>query len=241
MSKWKKTASKDWNAIQAQKYLNQLYPTEQHGLGGDCVNPKCDYEFTPADEATMAQHSGWFTCPQCQLTYNYLDESGGKPSRSGLTPTEMGQIGEKVVIGMHTIPQLGAITWVSDEYNSPIDLIAGQFGCEVKTNHSESQARFKLGGGAYGQNTNRGTPAAEKIQYCQAKGLVPALIGVRLNFYTDKADVFVRPGSLTDTWIGAGALQHVAQIDFTALNPFKNPHDVPPPSELPDDDSDIPF
>jgi hypothetical protein len=68
---------------------------------------------------------------------------------------------------------------------------------------------------------------------------------VRLNFYTDKADIFFREG-LTDTWIGNAQLMHVATVDFTNLNPFKNPSDVPPASELPDDDStppvdDIPF
>lgn len=234
-------ATKNWNPIQAQKWLNQLYPAEVHNVGGDCVNPKCDYEFTAADESEMARHSGWFTCPVCDLTYNYLDESGGKPSRSGLTPTEMGNIGEQVVVAMGIIPQLGSITWVSEAQHFPIDLIAGRYGVEVKTNHSEAQARFKMGGGAY-SNPDRGQPKNEKIQYCIDNGLLPALVGVRLNFYTDKADVFVRPGSMTDTWIGSAALQHVATRDFSSLNPFKNPADVPPPSELPEsDDSDIPF
>lgn len=234
--------TKNYNMVQAQKWLNQMYPTETHGVDGDCVSPKCNYEFTPADEAEIARDSGWFTCPKCTLTYNYLDESAGRYNRVGMSPTEMGQIGEKVVENMGTIPLLGPITWTSNEYNAPIDLVAGQYGCEVKSNHSESQARFKMGGGAYGKGTGRGVPMQEKAQYCFDQGLTPALVGVRLNFYTDKADVFVRPGSFTDTWIGASTLQHAATVDFSAINPYKNPQDVPPPSELPDDDdSNIPF
>jgi hypothetical protein len=238
---WKVSAAKNFNLINAQKWLNQLYPAEVHSVGGDCVNPKCDYEFTAEDEAEMARDGGWFTCPNCDLTYNYLDEEPGvRYNRVGMSPTEMGNLGEKVVEGMGTIPFLGPITMTSALNNFPIDLIAGEFGVEVKTNHSESQPRFKLGGGAYGINPTGKKPMQEKANYCFQNGLRPALCGVRLNFYTNKADIFVRPDSFTDTWIGATALQHAATVDFTALNPYKNPHDVPPPNELPYDD-DIPF
>lgn len=231
--------SQQYSLLQAQHFMKGLYPDEQHGAGGDCDNPKCDYVFTPQDIAQMEKDGGWFTCPQCDHTYNYLDTEQRR-TRIGLTPTQMGDIGEKVVSGMKTIPTLGPITWTSPDYNFPIDMIAGDFGCEIKTNHSESQPRFKLGGG----NNPGGTKAtlAGKLKYCQSEGLRPALIGVRLNFYTDKADVFVRPDSFTDTWIGNPTLQHVATVDFTSLNPFKHPEDVPSPSELPQDsDSDIPF
>lgn len=84
-------------------------------------------------------------------------------------------------------------------------------------------------------------PKEAKEYYCLQNNLVPALVGVRLNFYTDKADIFFREG-LTDTWIGNKLLQHISTEDFSDLNPFKTPQDVPPSSELPEDDeTPIPF
>lgn len=226
----------DYNFTRAQEYFAQLYPNEVHGLPGDCINPKCDYVFTPQDVDEITQNGGWFTCPKCGLTYNYLDEGVQPKNRIGLSPKKMGDIGEEVVKRMGSIPLLGEITWVSPDYNFPIDMIAGEFGVEVKTNHSESQPRFKLGGG----NNPGGAKVTlkGKLQYCQMEGLRPALVGVRLNFYTDKADVFVRPDSFTDTWIANPAMKHVMTLDFTDLNPYKHPEDVP--HDLPEDDN-IPF
>jgi hypothetical protein len=223
-------------------YLQNLYPDEVHGLEGHCINPKCDYVFTAQDQEEMQSNSGWFTCPKCDHTYNYLDPSyNGTPggyTRSGLTATQMGEIGEKIIENLHSIPGVGEITENHAAYNFPVDFNIGPYAVEVKTNHSESQPRFKLGGGA---------ERAAKIQWAQQRGLIPALIGVRLNFYTDKADIFFRP-QLSDTWIGSPDLRHVASVDFSNLNPFKNPHQVPPPNDLPVDDStsppsdsDIPF
>lgn len=231
-----KFATQASNFSRAQQYLQTVYPNEVHGLGGHCQNPKCDYEFTPADEQLINQDGGWFQCPKCNTTQNVYSET--KTNRVGLSPDEMGKIGENVVTGMGTIPLLGKITWTSSYKNYPIDLIAGEYGVEVKTNHSEAQPRFKLGGGDWRTGQSRTGDAAGKLKFCEQEGLRPALVGVRLNFYTDKADVFVRPDSFTDTWIGSPVLKHVAQLDFTNLNPFKNPEDVP--QNLPDDD-DIPF
>lgn len=214
-----------------------MYPNEVHGAGGDCINPKCDYVFSDADMQEMARNDGWFTCPQCGWTYNYYAEE--RRNKVGLTPDKMGTIGETIVERLGSIPLLGEITWVASDYNFPIDMIAGEYGVEVKTNHSEAQARFKLGGG----NNPGGAKAtlAGKLKYCQSEGLRPALVGVRLNFYTDKADIFVRPDSFTDTWIGSAALQHTGTVDFTDLNPYKRPEDVPPPNDLPEDDDAFPF
>ena len=231
-------ATKNYDILRAQKFLREMYPVEEHNVGGDCINPKCDAEFTQADLDEMALASGWHTCPQCQYTYNYLEDQ--RITRSGLTPEQMGQIGETIVERLGTIPLLGEIIWSSPTYNDPLDLIAGEFGVEVKTNHSEAQPRFKLGGG--GRGASRSGTRLEKLQYCEENGLRPALVGVRLNFYTDIADIFVRPDSMTDTWIGNAKMPHVRSVSFEDLNPFKRPEDVPPPAEMPDDDdSDIPF
>jgi hypothetical protein len=227
-----------WNALQAQRILNGLHPVEEHNAGGDCMNPRCDYQFTEQDWSDIGMMSGWFTCPKCNYTYNYLDPNyatfatpGGR-TRSGLTLSEMGDLGEKIIARMGSIPTAGQVIHIYPEYNNPIDGIVGRYGVEIKTIHSEAQPRFKLAGGA----TNR----QRKTLYCQEKNLVPGMIGVRLNFYTSKADIFFRQG-MADTWIGSSNMPHVATVDFRDINPFPDPSEVPPPSEMPDDDSDIPF
>jgi hypothetical protein len=141
----------DFNADQARRYMNTMYPNETHSLPGDCINPKCGYHFTDADKESIERNDGWFVCPKCGTTYDYFKDpvpGQGGYTRSGLTMGEMGTIGETIVERMGTIPQLGAISWVSPDYHSPVDLIAGNFGCEIKTNHSEAQARFKVSGGS---------------------------------------------------------------------------------------------
>jgi hypothetical protein len=236
------------SVLRAQHFFNQLYPDEPHNVGGDCMNPKCDYKFTPEDFQEMETYSGWFTCPQCGWTYNYLAYGNDRPggyTRSGLTMTQMGSIGENIVVGMGSIPGVGQILEITDTYQHPLDAIVGPYGCEIKTNHSEAQPRFKIGGEPVMYNGQRVSARQAKIMYCHDNNLIPALIGVRLNFYTDKADVFFRQG-MSDTWIGGGQIQHVGTVDFRNLNPFPDPTDVPPPSQLPEDDTtpsdaDIPF
>jgi hypothetical protein len=238
---WTKVAA-DYNLLQAQRFYNNLYPNEQHNAGGDCMNPRCDYKFTPQDWQDVEMSSGWFTCPKCHYTYNYLDPTygvWGKPggrSRAGLTMSQMGNIGEDVIQSMGSVQTLGKVITIFPNYNNPIDAIIGPYGVEIKTNHSEAQPRFKITGTLSGGGTTR----ENKIRYCEEQGLQPALVGVRLNFYTSKADIFARPG-LVDTWIGNPAMPHVATVDFSNLNPFPHPGDVPPPAEMPTDDSDIPF
>ena len=216
-------------------YLDALNPNEQHNAGGDCINPKCQYEFTAEDKDDINRSRGWFTCPRCDHTYNYFSETANKSNpggmtRAGLTMKEVGDMGEQVVTRLGTVPGVGEVTWVSPDYKSPIDAIIGGYACEIKTNHSESSPRFKLGGSH---------EVLEKKIKAEELGLPPALIGVRLNFYSDKADIFFRP-QLTDTWIGNPQMDHVAKVDFSDLNPFKNPSEVPAPQFLPDDDETEP-
>lgn len=216
-------------------YLQNLNPDETHRLPGDCINPKCDYQFTDQDKKEIDQFDGNFTCPKCDNSYNYYyqgnRDSPGGFTHSGLTMTQQGTIGEEVVETLANIPGVGDVTWASHDYQSPCDFIIGPYAVEVKTNHSEATPRFKLG---------KAREVEAKRAWAVEHGLQPALIGVRLNFYTDKADIFFRPG-FTDTWIGNPQLKHVATVDFSSLNPYKRPEDVPPPSEMPNDDSDIPF
>lgn len=230
-----------YNILQAQRFMNGLYPQEEHNAGGDCMNPRCDYKFTSQDWQDIEMNSGWFTCPKCGYTYNYLDpdyNSFGKPggrTRAGITMAEMGNIGEQLVAQMRSIPTMGKVIKMFEEYKNPIDAIIGPFGVEIKTIHSEAQPRFKIGGASVGGVS----PKESKIRYCQENGLTPGMVGVRLNFYTSKADVFARSG-MADTWIGSANLPHVGTVDFSNLNPFPDPSEVPPPAQLPNDD-DIPF
>lgn len=201
-----------------EDYLSEIAgPNEQHEANpnGHCMNPKCRATFGEED----VDSNGIATCPECfmeQDTHQDTNSPGGT-TRAGLTLKQMGDIGEKVVARMGELPGVGVISWVSPDYNHPIDAIVasqrGNFGCEIKTNHSQAQERFKVGGKIERQ---------EKIKYCLTNGLKPALIGVRLNFYTDKAYIFFREG-LTDTWIGNAKMMHVATLDFSDLNPFKSP------------------
>lgn len=232
-----------YNMERAQRTFQEMYPDEVHNVGGDCINPKCDYLFNDADWKDITMGGGWWTCHKCGFTYNYYDEADdnfgwgwnrpGGQTRAGLTMDQLGAIGESVVAQLGEIEGVGKIIESHAFKGFPIDFTIGQYGVEVKTNHSEAQARFKLGGKEERQ---------AKIRHCNENNLKPGIVGVRLNFYTDKADVYFREG-FTDTWIGNPKLRHVATVDFSALNPFKHPEDVPPANMLPDDDadSDIPF
>lgn len=219
-----------------QDALRVLRPNpEIHNIdpSSHCVNPKCDYNFTSWDEQNIKDGGGEFTCPKCNFSTNYHDiEERSMPggfapggmTRSTLTLDEMGRIGEQVVLQMEYIPGVGQIVSIAaaegrtSAASYPVDTaILGDdgtvYGVEIKSNHSEAQPRFKIGGKK---------ERADKIQYCYSHGLKPALIGVRLNFFDDLADIFFRDG-LTDTWIGNRNMRHVAQVNFTNLNPFKTP------------------
>jgi hypothetical protein len=215
-------------------YLQNLNPNEVHNAGGDCINAKCDYAFTSLDKQLISQFDGDFTCPKCDQSYNYYFDNNLDPdinpggfTHSGLTMKAMGNIGEQIIVHLNGLPGIGTVSWHAPDYTSPLDFIIDKYGCEVKTNHSESTPRFKLGGA---QERNA------KIEMAKQLGVIPSLIGVRLNFYSDLADIFFRP-QLTDTWIGNPQLQHVAKVNFAEFNPYRSPDQVPPPQDLPDDDT----
>ena len=220
-------------------YLQNLHPDEIHNAGGTCLNPKCDYTITSQDEQNMNILDGWWACPECKDSYNYwheLDKEWGKPGGGtrapGLSMRQMGQIGETLIDRMGSIPGMGQIFWWADDYNTPLDFNIGKYGVEVKTNHSEAQKRFKIG--------NR-IERQKKIQMANEHSLAPALIGVRLNFYTSLADIWWRQG-FTDTWIGNPLLHYVTTIKFEDLNPYPDPQEVPPPGYLPEDnDTPAPY
>lgn len=237
MSDWEKVGMPVRRPQYVDEYLQGI-----HGPGRElhedpmragpflCQNPKCLHNFAEDDIGAFA---GNLKCPECgwetdlgaSLEPRFFEGPGGGKAelnpggmtRSGLTVGDMGHIGEQIVQRIGELPGIGVITPASSSYNFPIDVVItnarGAFGVEIKTNHSQAQERFKIGGKAERQ---------AKIQYCLQNGLKPALIGVRLNFFTDKAYVFFREG-LTDTWVGNSKMLHVGTYDFADLNPFKSP------------------
>lgn len=225
---FKKTAAEP---AYVQPYLDSLNPKEIHGMGGDCKNPYCDYKFTPDDKKDMVWSGGWFTCPQCDMSLNYSGNLGqDKVTRTGLTPTQMGDIGEAIIEEMANIPGVGPVVRKHEQPQDPLDFIIGDYGIDVKTNHSEAQPRFKIGGAH---------ERAQKLHRAMELGITPGLIGVRLNFYHNNADIFFRP-QMSDTWIGQEGLTHIGKIPFHHLNPFKDPSKVPAVDQLPDDDTTDP-
>jgi hypothetical protein len=126
--------------------MNSLVPQEIHNIGGDCINPACDYPFTYEDLQHMENYSGWFTCPQCDLTYNYLNNPNIQKTRAGISMDQMGQIGESIIADMGSLPGVGEVKEIYMIKSNPIDGIIGPYGVEIKTNHSEAQPRFKIGG-----------------------------------------------------------------------------------------------
>lgn len=239
-----------WNDLS-----NTLWPGESHGISSDCPNPYCNYNLTPQDIEDAEWHGGEFQCPNCGWDSNIDHMITGdqrQRTRAGMSLMQMGQIGEDAIKQWAEqegeIPGVGKIIWESPDYQDPIDLVAGQFAIEAKTLHSESYPRFKIAADP-GSGTRRPDVIAKKhdrmAQLSQHLGvpLYPAMIGVRLNFYTNRADFFFAP-EYKDRLMTA--MTHLGSWDFSSLNPFKNPEDVaqqslPAQGETADLDADIPF
>ena len=234
-----------------QKWVEQTHgPDEFQGHVSDCINPKCQHHWTPEEQHSLAQY-GQIKCPRCGLLQNmeggvggwedrdhYIEgpySRGNRPgggTRSGLSLSEMGNLAQQIV-KRSDLPGF-QFKHEFTENNWPIDHIwtdqhGNDWGMEIKAAHHQAQPRFKLGD-SYERN--------KKIQYCAENGLRQGLLGVRMNFATNKADIFHRP-QFTDTWIGAPTMRHLGTVDFEDLNPFKDPNQIP---ELPQEsDQGLPF
>jgi len=236
-----------------ERLKQELWPGEFHGIDSDCPNPYCDYNLTPEDIQDAEYANGKFTCPQCRWSWNLMSdpEDTRDRTRTGMTLGEMGKLGEDVVKQyakeMQGIPEIGQLIWESPVYNDPIDLVAGDYAIEVKSLHSEVFPRFKIAADP-GSGMKRADVIRKKIQRMAelsnhlGKQLYPGMIGVRLNFYTARADFFFAP-EYKDRLMTA--MQHVGFTDFSKLNPFKRPEDVQkmslPAQGETSDYSDIPF
>jgi hypothetical protein len=223
---------------------------EEHGLGGDCANPYCDYEMGDQDWQDIGYGEGQWQCPNCGFDQIIPtgDPSGGPTStRSGMDTKTMGQLGEEVArqaIRDGALPQLGPLRWQSPDYNDPIDMVVGGNALEVKTLHSESFPRFKMGP----SRSSRSRANTIKAKVERTRELSAALgtplsegtLGVRLNFYTGRADFFYAT-EFRDRMMTA--MTHLGEYDFSKLNPFRDhvPGDLPQQGATEPDEDDIPF
>jgi hypothetical protein len=224
------TLGPKWNDLR-----DTLWPGESHGIASDCPNPYCNYNLTEQDISDAEFHGGDFECPNCGWSYNIshlLTGDTRQRTRAGMTPLVMGQIGEQIIKQWADengeIPGVGRIIWESPDYKDPIDLVAGQYAIEAKTLHSESYPRFKIAADP-GSGASRSYVIRKKMERMQQLSqhlgipLIPAMIGVRLNFYTNRADFFFQ-NEYKDRLMTA--MTHLGSTDFSKLNPFKNPEDV---------------
>lgn len=227
-----------------QHWVEQTHPDEFQGHPSDCINPKCQHHWTDEDEHQLLQY-GQIKCPRCHTLQTidgnlggfddnqkgYGDNPGGG-TKSGLSLSDMGRMGQEIV----KRAQLPGFTFKHEftEPNWPIDQVwtdqhGNDWGMEVKAAHHQAQQRFKLGDAA---------ERNKKIAYTGENGLRQGLLGVRMNFATNKADIFHRP-QFTDTWVGAPTMHHMGTVDFSDLNPFKDPSEI---GQLPQEQDDsLPF
>jgi len=237
-----------------EELKQNLWPNEDQGVDSDCPNPHCDYMLTDQDMYDAEEFGGHFTCPNCRWTYDlspYMYQEVRQQTRAGMTPKEMGQLGESVVRDFadenNGIPGLGELRWEAPDYNDPIDAVVGDFAIEIKSLHSESYPRFKIAADPT-TGGNRSDVIKQKIDRMNELGmhlgsqLAPGVLGVRLNFFTSRADFFFSSG-FKDARMTA--MEHLGTSDFSKLNPFKKPEEVSALS-LPTQgetygDEDIPF
>ena len=252
------TGTPGWSSVpnHTMDWLNTNKPDEAFGQESDCINPKCEHNWTDEEQLDLAKY-GDTICPDCGMMQNRNGTAGpiedaendsmtrGKPTnklpgggfaRSGLPIIQMGNIGEKLVARAQTLP-CGQVTHHfggAGVYNNPVDFTTvdqhgNPWGVEVKTIDARSGPRFKLGGAG---------EVKKKVAYCQEHGLRQGLIGVRLNFYTDEADLFWRP-QFTDPYLGDKTMTHVGTLNFADLNPFRDP--ATGDHHVPEQPQDIPF
>lgn len=201
-----------------------------------CVNPSCGWMHSPG------QHEQ--ECPQCHSTpadeATFYDPAGslapGGWTRSGLTMTSQGQLGEQIVQDLHEIPGYGPITWWATAYNSPLDGGTADWGIEVKTANVDAVQQFVVG---KDEKVTKNA-AAEDMGY---KGILGIL--VVLDYRRSVADIYAREFTL-EPWLGGNGRwsqgigryrkQHgyhlVKEQPFT--NPFMTPtHPAPQNPEVP--------
>jgi hypothetical protein len=235
----------------------QITELQQQGFT-KCRNPMCDYWLSPEEEQGLSGRYT-FTCPRCKITYPLLeaapfrigaqggvegneteddyDEPLGIANRNyetsvGLSRKELGQLGEKVVGDLKTIPGYGPITWWSPVYHNPIDGGTEDFAIEVKTVVIDVQNhRFVPG-----------EPERKEAMIAKAESMgYKAILGILviLDFRRSVADIYAMEMPL-GPWVTQGnrpvqgpvayrkhnGQKLVAEVPFQ--NPFLNPSNPQP-------------
>lgn len=234
-------------------------PTSKNSLlkGG----PPCAFHISPETQSSLQNSGGYFTCPSCQQSHDFLHElpwhgvrdeaeirdnqerdqhanewHAGGGTRIGLTMAAQAQIGEDLVANMGEIPGYGKITWWHDggaTMPSPLDGATAEWGIEVKTlGYDAKHHRFVPGRPKEKEDKNA---AAAQLG---AKGVLGVL--VLLDYRRSVADIYVKAYPL-EQGVGAfrssGGAEHlVKEVPFR--NPLLDPHD---PSPQVQHDNEMPF
>jgi hypothetical protein len=212
----------------------------------------CNFHLSPETQSSLQQNHGYFTCPSCHFSYDFLHElpwhgvtdmhdiedaheqdrqdskfGPGGGTRIGIPMSVQAQIGEDLVEEMGEIPGYGKIDWWHDggaTSPSPLDGSTHDWGVEVKTiGYDATHHRFVPGRPSEKEDKN-----AQAAQLGK-QGTLGVL--VLLDYRRSVADVFVRPYP-AEKGVGSfrssqGATQHlVKEIPFK--NPLLDPHDPTP-------------
>jgi hypothetical protein len=211
---------------------------------GEAYGQPCQFHISPESQSALQEHGGYYTCPHCQQSHDFLHElpwhgvqedemtpeateqfRAGGGTRIGLGMEVQAEIGENIVRNMGDIPGYGPITWWHEGGalgNSPLDGATKDWGIEVKTlGYDTTHHRFIPGRAKEKQHKNE---MAEQMGKAGVLGVL-----VLLDYRRSVADVFVREYPLER---GVGAFrshqgQHlVKEVPFK--NPLLDPHDPSP-------------
>lgn len=212
-----------------------------------CRNPRCDFHISPEAQQDIPMH-GEYDCPRCQSRYypygtvpfaRDQETALGTPvpktkrkmngiTHSGLSLTEIGQLGEDLIQEQGQLPGYGPFTWWSPVYHSPLDGAVEDWGIEVKAIDKQGKhQKFVAGKPFYREQKNKMAATMGK------KGVLSVL--VVLDFVRSVADVYVREHLLEPWRAGNGKMvtgianYHKSQAprileEIPFKNPFLDPH-----------------
>ena len=192
-----------------------------------CGNPSCSHLVEIGDEDTIE-------CPDRHVTdlraeADKRSEPGGW-THSGMCPTDLGRLGEQVLLELSDLGELGRIDperWIP-ELRLPLDgFTALGHGIEVKTCDAVCVASAFNPGGKKDKERKRKFASQEGAEF---------IIGafVRLDFRTSTAEIHLRcwRGEIKYYSIGDNDVPF-AVVDFTHLNPFVQQEEEKRTTEIP--------
>lgn len=213
-----------------------------------CYTPTCDFWISPDSQYAIENSGGgYYTCPRCQRSYNLIYElpwavpgseeyqqfdtyTGSGTGPSGLSASEVGQIGEDIVEQLGEIPGYGPLTWWHEggaAAPSPVDGATQEWAIEVKTVLYDAMHHRFIAGGNRGTRNER----ADKNQAAEEMGKLGILgVLVILDMRRSVADIYVKEMPLAGwnvrgkTFYGIGNFRSHAGTHLVKEVPFKNPY-----------------